>query len=86
MTASVLKQDPNTKRFKRTLIYFNSITRTHSMQIFGEIAHELCEQGGGAGLSSSMLDSWVSTLDIVTVFPTTVERASRFALARTAPP
>ena len=22
MTASVLKQDPNTKRFKRTLIYF----------------------------------------------------------------
>ena len=23
MTASVLKQDPNTKRFKRTLIYFN---------------------------------------------------------------
>ena len=24
MTASVLKQDPNTKRFKRTLIYFNT--------------------------------------------------------------
>ena len=28
MTASVLKQDPNTKGFKRTLIYFD---RTHSM-------------------------------------------------------
>ena len=41
------------------------------MHIFGEIAHELCEQVGGAGLSSSVLDSWVSTLDI-----TTVERAS----------
>ena len=27
MTASVLKQDPNTKRFKRTLIYFNSDTQ-----------------------------------------------------------
>ena len=26
MTASVLKQDPNTKRFKRTLIYFNPDT------------------------------------------------------------
>ena len=26
MTASVLKQDPNTKRFKRTLIYFNTDT------------------------------------------------------------
>ena len=25
MTASVLKQDPNTKRFKRTLIYINHI-------------------------------------------------------------
>ena len=24
MTASVLKQDPNTKRFKRTLIYFDT--------------------------------------------------------------
>ena len=31
MTASVLKQDPNTKRFKRTLIYHGQ------MQIFGEI-------------------------------------------------
>ena len=27
MTASVLKQDPNTKRFKRTLIYFNTGTQ-----------------------------------------------------------
>ena len=27
MTASVLKQDPNTKRFKRTLIYFNTDTQ-----------------------------------------------------------
>jgi len=26
MTASVLKQDPNTKRFKQTLIYFNKDT------------------------------------------------------------
>ena len=34
MTASVLKQDPSTKRFKRTLIYFD--TDTH-MQIFEEI-------------------------------------------------
>ena len=27
MTASVLKQDPNTKRFKRSLIYFNTDTQ-----------------------------------------------------------
>ena len=27
MAASVLKQDPNTKRFKRTLIYFNTDTQ-----------------------------------------------------------
>ena len=27
MTASVLKQDPNTKRFKRTLIYLNTDTK-----------------------------------------------------------
>ena len=27
MTASVLKQDPNTKSFKRTLIYFNTDTQ-----------------------------------------------------------
>ena len=27
MTASVLKQDPNTKRFKRTLIHFNTDTQ-----------------------------------------------------------
>ena len=27
MTAGVLKQDPNTKRFKRTLIYFNTDTQ-----------------------------------------------------------
>ena len=27
MTASGLKQDPNTKRFKRTLIYFNMCVR-----------------------------------------------------------
>ena len=34
MTASVLKQDPNTKRFKRTLLYFNTDTQ---YEIFGEI-------------------------------------------------
>ena len=28
MTASTLKQDPNTKRFKQTLIYFNTDTLT----------------------------------------------------------
>ena len=33
MTASVLKQDPNTKRFKWTYI----LTQTTSMHIFGEI-------------------------------------------------
>ena len=27
MTASVLKQDPKTKRFKRTLIYFDTVTQ-----------------------------------------------------------
>ena len=27
MTVSFLKQDPNTKRFKRTLIYFNTNTQ-----------------------------------------------------------
>ena len=27
MTASVLKQDPSTKRFKRTLIYFDTDTQ-----------------------------------------------------------
>ena len=27
MTASVLEQDPNTKRFKRTLIYFDTDTQ-----------------------------------------------------------
>ena len=27
MTASVLKQDPNAKRFKRTLVYFNTDTQ-----------------------------------------------------------
>ena len=27
MTASILKQDPNTKRFKRTLIYFDMDTQ-----------------------------------------------------------
>ena len=32
MTASVLKQDPNTKRFKR-----KRLTRTHSVPIFREI-------------------------------------------------
>ena len=26
MSASILKQDPNTKRFKRTLIYFDNDT------------------------------------------------------------
>ena len=29
MTASVLKQDPNTKRFKRTLIYYDTHTMEH---------------------------------------------------------
>ena len=32
MSASVLKQDPNTKRFKRTLIYFENDTQ---YKIFG---------------------------------------------------
>ena len=27
MTASILEQDPNTKRLKRTLIYFNTDTQ-----------------------------------------------------------
>ena len=27
MTASILKQDPNTKRFKRTLIYYDTDTQ-----------------------------------------------------------
>ena len=36
ITVGVLKQDPNTKRFKRTLVY---LTRTHSMQIFREIPY-----------------------------------------------
>ena len=27
MTASILKQDPSTKRFKRMLIYFNTDTQ-----------------------------------------------------------
>ena len=27
MTASILKQDPNTERFKRMLIYFNTDTQ-----------------------------------------------------------
>ena len=35
MTASVLKQHPNTKRFKRTLIYYD--TDTQYIQIFDEI-------------------------------------------------
>ena len=34
MTASVLKQDPNTRRFKRTLVYFNTDTQYAN---FGEI-------------------------------------------------
>ena len=32
MTASVLKQNPNTKRFKRTLIYFNMDTQYANFQ------------------------------------------------------
>ena len=32
MTVSVLKQDPNTKRFKRTLIYFNTDTQYANFQ------------------------------------------------------
>ena len=31
MTAGVLKQDPNTKRFKRTLVYFNTGTQYANM-------------------------------------------------------
>ena len=27
MTASILKQDPNTKRFKRTLLYYDTDTQ-----------------------------------------------------------
>ena len=34
MTASILKQDPNTKRFQQTLIYFNTDTQYAH---FGEI-------------------------------------------------
>ena len=34
MTASILKQDPNTKRFKQMLIYFD----TDTLQIFREIS------------------------------------------------
>ena len=33
MTAGVLKQDPNTKRFKRTLIYFNTDTQLLNMDL-----------------------------------------------------
>ena len=33
MTGSVLKQDPNTKRFKRTLIYFNTDTQYVSVDV-----------------------------------------------------
>ena len=34
MTASVLKQDPNRKRFKQTLIYFDTDTQyTHFVEI-----------------------------------------------------
>ena len=32
MTASVLKQDPNTERFKRTLIYFDTDTQYANFQ------------------------------------------------------
>ena len=32
MTASVLKQDPNTKRFKRTLVYLNTDTQYWAIQ------------------------------------------------------
>ena len=32
MTASILKQDPNTKSFKRTLIYFNTDTQYANFQ------------------------------------------------------
>ena len=34
MTASVLKQDPNTKRFKRTLIYCDKGTQSERDLIF----------------------------------------------------
>ena len=50
MTASILKQDPNTKRFKRMLIYFNRDTlyahfggaegERESMLSFGIWIHE----------------------------------------------
>ena len=33
MTAGVLKQDPNTKMFKRTLIYFNTDTQLLNMDL-----------------------------------------------------
>ena len=36
MTASVLKQDPNTKRFKQTLIYWD--TATHNANFRGHIS------------------------------------------------
>ena len=35
MIASILKQDPNTKRVKRTLIYYD--TDVHNTQILGEL-------------------------------------------------
>ena len=36
MTANIVKQDPNTKRFKRNECLF-ILTWTHSVQIFREI-------------------------------------------------
>ena len=33
MTASVLKQDPNIKRFKRTIIYFNTDTQYEHFRV-----------------------------------------------------
>ena len=32
MTASILKQDPNMKRFKRTLLYFDTDTQYANFQ------------------------------------------------------
>ena len=45
MTASVLKQDPNTKRFKRTLIYFDIVSLSYLFWpcVFVEINKRLFE-------------------------------------------
>ena len=40
MTASVLKQDPNTKRFKRMLIYYDTETDTQYAIFWGNLLHQ----------------------------------------------